>query len=176
LTSRWAAKIAAAAAGTGRVRVGVALAGNPRHKNDRNRSLRLTQLAPLAGAKDVTFFSLQKGDASAQAATPPSGMRLIDLTAELNDFADTAALLAHLDLVIAVDTSIIHLAGAMNKPVWVMLPFAPDWRWMLWRDDSPWYPSMRLFRQQARGRWDDVIARIAAALHQVPVTSSVSDT
>jgi hypothetical protein len=162
LVATWGAKLDALAISG--LRVGIAWAGSPQHRNDRNRSVRLTELAPLAAAKDVTFFSLQKGDASAQGAAPPTGMRLIDLTADLADFADTAALLTHLDLVIAVDTSIVHLAGAMNQPVWVMMPFAPDWRWMLKREDSPWYPSMRLFRQSARGQWDDVIARIAGAL------------
>jgi ADP-heptose:LPS heptosyltransferase len=91
---------------------------------------------------------------------------LCDLTADLADFADTAALIAALDLVIAVDTSVAHLAGALGKPVWLMLPFAPDFRWLLERNDSPWYPSMRLFRQQRLGDWQGVIARIGAALER----------
>jgi ADP-heptose:LPS heptosyltransferase len=89
---------------------------------------------------------------------------LCDLTAELADFADTAALIAALDLVIAVDTSVAHLAAALGKPVWLMLPFAPDFRWLLEREDSPWYPRMRLFRQQGLGDWDGVIAQLGAAL------------
>ena len=91
-------------------------------------------------------------------------MELIDYMVELDDFADTAALVANLDLVIAVDTSVAHLAGAMGKPVWVLLPYAPDWRWLLEREDSPWYPTMRLFRQKSRGDWGEVIDRVAQAL------------
>ena len=94
-------------------------------------------------------------------------MRIIDFTADLLDFADTAALIANLDLVITVDTAVAHLAGAMGKPVWVMIPFNPDWRWMLEREDTPWYPTMRLFRQRKMGKWDDVIARIGAELRDV---------
>ncbi|HTV47862.1 MAG TPA: glycosyltransferase family 9 protein, partial [Phycisphaerae bacterium] len=104
------------------------------------------------------------GEASIQAKTPPAGMELIDWTAELKDFADTAALIANLDLVITIDTAAVHLAGALGKPVWTLLPFIPDWRWMLEREDSPWYPTMRLFRQSIRGDWDGVIKRVAEAL------------
>jgi ADP-heptose:LPS heptosyltransferase len=93
---------------------------------------------------------------------------LIDWSAELKDFADTAALIANLDLVIAVDTAVVHLAGAMGKPVWTLLPFAADWRWLLEREDSPWYPSMRLFRQPALGDWDSVIKRVADELCRNP--------
>ncbi len=149
----------------GRLRVGIAWAGRPSHKNDKSRSLKLVQLAPLA-ADAVTFYSLQKGDAAAQAMNPPPGMRLIDFTNEFLDFADTAALIAHLDLVISVDTSVAHLGGAMGKPVWTLIPFNPDWRWMLEREDSPWYPTMRLFRQRKAGDWCDAIERIAAALRE----------
>jgi ADP-heptose:LPS heptosyltransferase len=91
-------------------------------------------------------------------------MNLIDHTSELADFADTAALIHNLDLVISVDTAIAHLAGAMGKPVWILLPFAPDWRWMLGRDDSPWYPTMHLFRQTISGDWGEVIQRVADSL------------
>jgi hypothetical protein len=109
-------------------------------------------------------ISLQKGAAAAEARTPPAGMELIDVAEELKDFADTAALLANLDLVIAVDTAVVHLAGAMGKPVWTLLPFAPDWRWLLDRSDSPWYPTMRLFRQPSIGDWDSVIAEVREQL------------
>ena len=146
------------------VRVGLAWAGNPTHKNDRNRSIKLARLAPLGQLPGVSFISLQKGDAAAEAKTPPPGMELIDWTEELKDFADTAALIANLDLVIAVDTAVVHLAGAMGKPVWTLLPFVADWRWLLDRQDSPWYPSMRLFRQPSIGDWDGVITRVAEAL------------
>ena len=146
------------------VKVGLAWAGRPTHKDDRNRSMKLARLAPLGQVPGVRFFSLQKGDAAAQAKTPPAGMELVDWTEELKDFADTAALIANLDLVIAVDTAVVHLAGAMGKPVWTLLPFVSDWRWLLERDGSPWYPTMRLFRQSSLGDWDRVIARVAEAL------------
>jgi len=96
---------------------------------------------------------LQKGDSTAQAKTPPAEMKILDYTAELNDFADTAALVSALDLVISIDTGVAHLAGAMGKPTWVLLPFVPDWRWFNDRTDSPWYPTMRLFRQKTLGDW-----------------------
>jgi hypothetical protein len=112
----------------------------------------------------VRFFSLQKGEAAAEGKTPPAGMELVDWTEELKDFADTAALIANLDLVIAVDTAVVHLAGAIGKPVWMLLSFVPDCRWLLEREDSPWYPSMRLFRQSSWGDWDSVITRVADAL------------
>ncbi len=150
--------------GDGRRKVGLAWAGEPTHGNDRNRSLSLSALAPLADAKGVTFYSLQKGDAAKQATNPPAGMELIDRTAELTDFADTAAFIANLDLVISVDTAVAHLAGAMGKPVWTLLPFVPDWRWLMQREDSPWYPTMRLCRQRGRGDWGSVISRVAEAL------------
>jgi ADP-heptose:LPS heptosyltransferase len=93
-------------------------------------------------------------------------MRLIDFTSELYDLADSAALIANLDLVITVDTSIAHLAGGMGKPVWVFIPFNPDWRWLLDREDTPWYPTMRLFRQRKVGDWDIAIGRVASALRE----------
>jgi len=146
------------------VKVGLAWAGRPTHTNDRNRSIKLARLAPLGQLPGVRFFSLQKGEVAAEAKTPPPGMELVDWTEELKDFAETAALIANLDLVVAVDTAVVHLAGAMGKPVWVLLPFGSDWRWLLERQDSPWYPSMRLFRQSRIGDWDSVIARVVEAL------------
>jgi hypothetical protein len=151
-----------------RLRVGLVWAGQPTHKRDRERSIALAQLAPLTRAKDVKFYSLQKGNGASQAGEPPAGMELIDLTAELPDFAETAGFISHLDLVISVDTSVAHLAGAMGKPVWMMLTFVPDWRWLLDREDSPWYPSMRLFRQKKRGEWDEVVRHVAEALARYP--------
>jgi len=148
------------------LKVGLAWAGNPIHKNDRNRSMNLVTLAPMGQLPGARFFSLQKGAAAAQAKTPPSGLELIDWTQELNDFADTAAFIANLDLVIAVDTAVAHLAGAMDKPVWTLLPFVADWRWLAERQDSPWYPSMRLFRQPREGDWHSIIAPVAQALSQ----------
>jgi tetratricopeptide (TPR) repeat protein len=146
------------------VKVGLAWAGSPIHKNDRDRSMKLARLAPLGQVPGARFFSLQKGEAAAEAKSPPPGMELVDWTQELKDFADTAALIDNLDLVIAVDTAVAHLAGAMGKPVWTLLPFASDWRWLLQRQDSPWYPSMRLFRQPCIGDWDSIIVRVVDTL------------
>jgi tetratricopeptide (TPR) repeat protein len=147
-----------------RLKIGLVWAGRPEHKNDRNRSCRLDIFSPLAEIADISFYSLQKGEAAQQAKNPPAGMTLIDYTEEINDFADTAALIENLDLIVSVDTSVVHLAGALGKPVWTLLPFVPDWRWMLNREDSPWYPTMRLFRQPSPGDWDSVITRISKEL------------
>jgi hypothetical protein len=152
-------------------KVGVVWAGRPTHTNDRNRSMRIFDFAPLASIEGVSLFSLQKGPASDALRTPPGGLKLIDWTSELNDFADTAALVSELDLIIAVDTAVAHRAGALGKPIWTLLPFAPDWRWMLThRDSSPWYPTMRLFRQPARGEWTPVIEEVASALRALAAT------
>jgi len=148
----------------GLLKVGVVWAGNKSNKNDHNRSISLQTLAPLGGVPRVRFYSLQKGEQAQQASEPPAGIPLIDWTNELHDFADTAALVANLDLVISVDTAVAHLAGALGRPVWTLLPFAPDWRWLLDREDSPWYPTMRLFRQPAPGDWPGVITSVADAL------------
>jgi len=153
------------------MKVGLIWAGNPRHKNDRNRSMKLAHFAHLAQVQGVQFYNLQKGEAAAEAKTFPLGMALIDWTDELKDFADTAGLIANLDLVIAVDTAVAHLAGAMGKPVWTLLPFCPDWRWLRGREDSPWYPTMRLFRQPANGDWNSVMKRVAEALASFPQAS-----
>jgi hypothetical protein len=123
----------------------------------------LGALAPLARVPGVRFFSLQQWAGAEQAKSPPAGMNLIDWTPELSNFAD-AALIANLDLVITVDTATAHLAGALGKPVWVMLPFAADWRWLQEREDSPWYPTMRLFRQPRSGDWGSVVGRVVEAL------------
>src|SRR5207248_7794855 len=133
------------------LKVGVVWAGSSGHKNDRNRSVRLSVLAPLLAVRSVSFFSLEKGDRSQDIASSGLGDRLVDLGPHLDEFADTAAAVSCLDLVISVDTAVAHVAGALAKPVWVLLPFAPDWRWLLARDDSPWYPTMRLYRQSAPG-------------------------
>jgi tetratricopeptide (TPR) repeat protein len=148
----------------GRPRIGLAWSGSPTHTNDRNRSISLSSLISLLDV-DASFVSLQKDIRSDDAAVLKARSDLPHFGDALNDFSDTAALVSHLDLVIAVDTSVAHLAGALAKPVWVMLPFVPDWRWLLDRNDSPWYPSARLFRQDATRMWDGVIARVHAALH-----------
>ncbi|SIO09632.1 tetratricopeptide repeat protein [Paraburkholderia phenazinium] len=146
----------------GRFRVGLAWSGNPRHNNDENRSILLEHFAPLYGL-DATFISLQplvrERD---KACLAQSG--IVNLGAELSDFADTAALIDALDLVICVDTSVAHLAGALGRPLWVLLPRVPDWRWLLDRDDSPWYPTAHLFRQDKPGDWPATIGNAAQAL------------
>jgi len=146
-----------------RLRVGLVWAGRPQQWDDRKRSIALHMLAPLA-QEDVSFYSLQKGEAAAQAASPPPGMRLIDLSARILDFSDTAALASLLDLVITIDTSVAHLGGAMGLPTWVLTAHAPDWRYHLERSDNPWYPAMRLFRQERDGDWSGAIAAVAAQL------------
>jgi tetratricopeptide (TPR) repeat protein len=166
---RWRERLASNRTG---LSVGLAWAGRSSHTNDRNRSLPISFLAPLAQVPNVNFYSLQKGEAATQPKSLPNGMNLIDWSQDLSDFADTAALVANLDLVITVDTAVAHLAGAMGKPVWLLLPFVPDWRWMRDREDSPWYPTMRLFRQKAIKRWDEVIARVAACLAVCTIAES----
>ena len=145
-------------------RVGLLWAGSAVHKGDKQRSIALSQFAPLGTVEGVKFYSLQKGKAAEQLASSPPGLLVHDHTHLLGDFAETAALIANLDLVITVDTSVAHLAGAMGKPVWVLLPFDPDWRWMLEREDSPWYPTMRLFRRGAGEKWDEAVTRAQMAL------------
>jgi tetratricopeptide (TPR) repeat protein len=158
----WRARLAAH--GSER-KVGLVWAGNPKHRRDHTRSLAAELLAPLVGVASCAFFSLQKDHAGASLAKlDPRGERVVDYTAELETFADTAALISALDLVITVDTAVAHLAGALGKPVWLLLPFAPDARWMRERPDSPWYPSARLFRQRERGDWQSVIRTLASAL------------
>lgn len=146
------------------VKIGLVWAGDPRLKYGQDRSCPLEKFAPLAQFDNITFYSLQKGGPSRQVFTPPKGMRIIDYSIEMNDFSETAALIENLDLTISVDTAVAHLAGALGKPIWTLLPFVPDWRWMLNREDSPWYPTMKLFRQPSRGDWESVIDRIKDAL------------
>jgi hypothetical protein len=143
-------------------RIGLVWAGRPTHGNDRNRSLRLAQLAPLAALERVALVALQKGEAAAQTGGYYAGAPLVNLGPEIGDFADTAAIIAALDLVVSVDTAVAHLAGALAAPTFVLLPFAPDWRWLRFRGDSPWYPTLRLFRQPAPGEWAPAIAAAAA--------------
>ncbi len=147
-------------------KVGLAWKGNADNKNDANRSLPgLTTLAPLWFIPEVSFISLQKGQGEDEANNPPKDQPIISLGSEIGDFADSAAIVEQLDMVICVDTSIAHLAGAMNKPCWVLLPaMGTDWRWLRDCEDSPWYPSMRLFRQKVAGKWDEPVERIRQAL------------
>src|SRR5208283_5534070 len=142
------------------LRIGLVWAGSPLHPHELWRSIPLEQLAPLTNLKGTTFYSLQMGAPAEQVKPLGTRVRIIDLQGEQMDFADTAAIVANLDLVISIDTSVAHLAGAMGKPVWILLHYAPDWRWLLDRADSPWYPHARLFRQVAHGNWQDVVARV----------------
>ena len=151
----------------GQPRVGLVWKGNPRFENDRDRSLpSLQTLEPLADVTGIHFVSLQKGAGEDEAAAPAGRLRTINLGAEIGDFADTAALVSQLDLVIAVDTAVAHLAGALGVPCWILLPdYKTDWRWLTERSDSPWYPGVvRLFRQPGMGQWEKPVKEICAAL------------
>jgi Tfp pilus assembly protein PilF len=154
----------------GGVRVGLVWSGGARPEQpdfapiDARRSMSLHQMSALAQIGGVTFVSLQKGPPAAQAANPPPGMVLHDFTPELDDFAETAALMESLDLVISVDTAVTHLAGALGKPVWLLNRVDTCWRWLVDREDSPWYPSLRQFRQRRPGDWAEVLERVAVSL------------
>lgn len=146
-------------------RVGIVWAGRPTHKNDRNRSIPFARLASVIGSlTGVVLVSLQKGERSEDIKAYNSPAPLVDAAPAIEDYEDTAALISTLDVVVTVDTSVAHLTGILGKPCWVLLPFTPDWRWLRGRTDSPWYPSLRLFRQQAHGAWDAPLAEVAAAL------------
>jgi tetratricopeptide (TPR) repeat protein len=149
-----------------RIRVGIAWSGASDHKNDANRSIALEQLRPLLSLH-ASFHCLQKEIRETDLATLESLPQLHVYTDQIQDFSDTAALIETMDLVITVDTSVAHLAGAMNKPMWVLLPSNPDFRWLLYRDDSPWYPSAQLFRQEKNNRWDQVIFKVGNELKKV---------
>jgi Tfp pilus assembly protein PilF len=163
LVAKWAQLLGGDLPG---LRIGLCWAGNRANYNDVNRSIPLELLAPLGRVSGSVFYSLQVGaDAPAK---PPFAM--IDRTSSIRDFADTAALVSQLDLVISVDTAVAHLAGALAKPVWLLVPFAPDWRWLLERPDSPWYPTMRIFRKRPMELWPEMIEKVAGTLRCVPVT------
>jgi len=161
LVDRWASRVRNVAG----LKVGLVWAGNALHLRDAERSLNLLQLAPLLNVEGASFFALQKGARSEQ-AEEYAAANWLNLGPELANFSDTAAVMESLDLVICVDTSVAHLAGAMAKPVWLLLPKPADFRWMEDREDTPWYPTMRLFRQQTRGDWKGVIERVKDALVQ----------
>jgi hypothetical protein len=143
--------------------IGVAWQGNPKYRGDRQRSVPLEQFAALARLPGVSLVSLQKGAGAEQAGRLP-GLHVFDGLDEAGAFVDTAALAARLDLVVSSDSAVAHVAAAVGARVWLLLPFAADWRWLLDREDCPWYPSMRLFRQQTPGDWGGVFARLASAL------------
>lgn len=143
-----------------KLKIGIVWQGNPQHKNDHNRSCRLEYFASLFTIASTAFFSLQKGQDE-----PEPTMQLTNLAPYLESFANTAAIMTHLDLIISVDTSVVHLAGALGRPCWTLLPFVPDWRWLRQEESSsPWYPTMRLFRQTEQGNWQEVFKRLKKAV------------
>ncbi len=154
--------------------VGIVWAGNPNHSNDLNRSCEKEHFEILNTIPGVALFSLQKQAMKSNDNCLSPGKVMTDLGGELRDFSDTAAIIQALDLVITVDTAVAHLAGALGKSVWTLLPYVPDWRWMLSRDDSPWYPAMRLFRQEERGDWHTVFSQIDCSLRKY--INSISQT
>jgi ADP-heptose:LPS heptosyltransferase len=143
--------------------IGLAWSGNSAHSNDHNRSIPLAQISPLL-SENMQFFCLQRELRPSDEETLKNHQNVHFFGDQLADFSDTAALIELMDLVLCVDTSTAHLAGAMGKPVWLLLPFNPDWRWLLEREDSPWYPTMRLFRQPVMGDWDSVLAKVNTEL------------
>jgi tetratricopeptide (TPR) repeat protein len=171
-TAAWRARLDGLARPNMR-RIGIIWAGRPTHKNDSNRSAALAAFGPLAALEGIALVSLQKGPGRAAIAGYFDRAPLLNLGAEIADFDDTMAIIETLDLVVTVDTSVAHLAGAMGKPVWILLPYAPDWRWLLSRNDSPWYPSARLFRQSRPGDWGGVAHRVAEAWSGSAVAATV---
>lgn len=161
LVAAWGRKLASKVEGE-KLRVGVVWAGNPKHKNDANRSVAIQAFQDLFALQDVFWVSLQEGARAKE--LQKAACSVWDVSAELSDFAETAALIANLDLVIAADTAVAHLAGAMGKETWVLLPYIAEWRWQLKREDTPWYPTMRLFRQRQPGDWPEVLGRVKEEL------------
>ena len=155
------------------LRVGLAWSGRTTDLAGRLKSMKLATLAALGSVPNVTFYSLQKWDPNQEAAAGAGGMKIVDLTPKIFDFSDSAALMANMDLIITVDTAVAHLAGAMGLPAWVMLPFSADFRWLIGREDSPWYPSLRLFRQPRAGDWVSVVERVAAELRDKVASRNV---
>ncbi|BBD58579.1 TPR repeat-containing protein [Nostoc sp. HK-01] len=152
-----------------KLKVGIVWAGNPGNRNDSRRTSGLQPFLPLFKIPAVEFYSLQVGKSSQDLAQLPADIKIQDLSSYLHNFNDTAAAITQLDLVLTIDTSVAHLAGALGKPTWVVLPFIPDWRWLLHRDDSPWYPTMRLFRQESVGDWSGVFAKVGQKIMKYEV-------
>ena len=151
-----------------RLRIGIAWGGSPTHKNDRHRSCRLSDFSPLFDVPDVAFYSLQVGPrADELAQLGRHSQRIRDLRNEQRDFSDTALIMRQLDLIISVDTAVLHLACALARPTWGLLSTRCDWRWMTERDDSPWYPTLKLFRQQELDNWSELMQRVAPELHRM---------
>jgi tetratricopeptide (TPR) repeat protein len=162
LTCEWQTRLGPP---SGKLRVGLVWAGNLKQVSEPRRGIGIEPCLPLFEIPNTSWFSLQVGPQACEISKAPAGA-ITDLSGGLDDFADTAAAIANLDLVITSDTAVAHLAGAMNHPVWVMLRYCPDWRWLLGRPDTPWYPSMRLFRQSQRDDWNAVAAEVCAALNE----------
>jgi len=155
-----------------KLNVGLVWAGSPTHNNDKNRSIPLSVLAPLLSLPGISWHSLQKGVASADIANTGFAGQIQCHDGEMLDFADSASIISRLDLIISVDTAPAHLAGALGRPVWLFLPFAPDWRWGLDGETSCWYPTMRLFRQSKRASWEEPLQKLKEALAELPKTRS----
>jgi tetratricopeptide (TPR) repeat protein len=166
IVAQWADRLERTC-GRSKLRVGVVWAGRPSHPRDRLRSMRWTELQPLERIPGVALIALQKDIPAGDRPDLARSTDVFDVAAALTDFSETAAVLENIDLLVAADSSVAHLAGALGKPVWLMLPWIPDWRWMLDREDNPWYPTMRLFRQHARGDWTGVVERVARELRAV---------
>jgi tetratricopeptide (TPR) repeat protein len=166
LAEKWRVKLAGTdRTGGGAMKIGLVWASEPRNRIAPMKSVKLDQFEALRPVDGVKFYSLQIGEAAGQLREPSAPMAITDLTESIDDFADTAAIVANLDLVISIDTAVAHLAGAMGRPVWTLIQFAPDWRWYPLAETSLWYPSMRLFRQPSPGDWSSVIARVAGELN-----------
>jgi hypothetical protein len=148
-------------------KVGIAWQGNPEFQRDRHRSFQVARLVPVARLAGIRLISLQRGVGTEQLGAFSKQFAVTDLANRQADFMEAAAVLRNLDLVITPDTSLAHLAGALGVPVWTALPFSSDWRWLMDRDDSPWYPTMRLFRQKRWGDWDEVFERMARELERI---------
>ncbi len=156
-------------------KVGVVWAGSPAHSNDHNRSITPAHFAGCAQIPGVKLYGLQKVKAAHQSPFPTAKSGIINLGDRFEDFSDTAGAIENLDLIISVDTAIAHLAGAMGKPVWLLLPLVPDWRWLLHREDSPWYPTIRIFRQVRYGDWQTVLQRVVSQLEELAASTAPSD-
>jgi hypothetical protein len=161
----WAEKLGS----TSGLRVGLVWSGDPRHQNDKHRSIPLTELM-AALPLGLKYFSLQSEIRDSDRQTLDDCDRLVHFGPELKDFSDTAALCAQMDVVVCVDTSVAHLSGALGKPTFLLLPYNPDWRWLLKRTDTPWYPTMQLYRQAQLGSWQSALEKVSADLHKIVST------
>jgi tetratricopeptide (TPR) repeat protein len=163
LVRRWGARLDLLVP-AGKRRIALVWAGRPSHKNDRKRTMKLEQFAPLFARDDLAILTVQKGEQIAQVGGYYGRAPLINLGPEIADFGDTMAILQHVERLVTIDTSVAHIAGAIGVPTALVLPHAPDWRWLLGREDTPWYPSMRLFRQDRAYDWSGVVERVSASI------------